>query len=355
MYSLLWFVACSPPDPTPAGGFDPDLAEALQGALSDAQRASGAPGAALLVQRGDQRWIGTSGWSDVDARVDVAPDDPFRIGSITKVYTAVALVSLAHEGQVDLDAPVAALVPGAPHGGDYSLHQVLAHLTGLIDYAYRGEILSDMARPWSPEELLEVAGSEPLAFEPGTQHAYSNTNYAIAGLAIEAITGQPWQEEVRSRVLQPLGLQHTGFPSIEPAASIPGYFGSGGQWLDVTDDMHPSVAGAGGEIVANAADVATFAEALFAGQLVDDPVLEQMTTAIELPDGSTTSYGLGVMLDADEGGPLLGHSGSTMGFQSRLSVRPGGEVVVVSLVNDFLAEADELDAAARAVLADAGW
>ena len=206
-------------------------------------------------------------------------------------------------------------------------------------------MLSALDQAWTAEALLAVAGTEDLAFDPGTAFAYSNSNYLVAGLAIEAITGSGWAVEVRRRLVDPLGLSDTHFPSIGAIEPIGGYIGAPGQWVDVSDTTDPSVAGASGEIVATAADVATFARALFSGTLVPEGVLAAMTTEQILSDGTSTGYGLGVMLDP----PYLGHSGSTAGFQSRLAVDGSGRVVV-SLVNSFTAEADLVDRAVWEVL-----
>lgn len=327
------------------------LERALATALTEGRRAIRAPGASQVVLQDDQRWASATGWA-VKGERETTAEDVFRIGSITKTYVAAVLVSLHVEGRLSLDDPASRWVPEAPHGDRYTLRQVLAHQTGLHDFVTTPRFATRLGRKESMRDLLAYVGRKPLRFEPGTVCRYSNSNYLIAGLAIEAATGRPWGVEVRERLLAPLGLTHTWVPSVdgEPTDLVRGY----AVGLDVTRWFEPSRASAGGEIVATADDVARFAQALFFGDLVAPEVLALMTADVPTSEGRPTGHGLGLKRTETPHGTLLGHSGSTVSFQSRFHVHPPSRTVVVSLANSFFAEADVLDDAAWAVLAHRG-
>ena len=336
---MLWhLLACDPaPEPVAPPELDPELVAELQDALDGGRLGIGAPGATLAVRRSDGAlWVGASG--------EVEPDGRFRVGSITKILVGATVASLAHDGLLTLDDPASAWVPVAPEGDRYTLRQALGHQTGLADYAYQGAVLGDLERSWAPEELLAVAGAQPLGFEPGTAYDYSNSNYIVAGLAIEAVVGRPWQEEVRARVVG--DAPGIFFPGIERVEVVPGYLDG----LDVSDRMDVSVPWASGELVADCGAMASEFAALFSGELVPDPVLEEITAEGQLQDGSPTGYGLGVMLEDIGHGATVGHSGSTMGFQARVRHRIADGTTVATCVDDFVAEADEIDSAAWNIL-----
>lgn len=340
---------CAPADPgEPASSFDPALAARLQAALDDGRDAIGAPGAVLAVVHPEEGlWIGTSGTSDLER--PVAPDDLFRIGSITKIYVGVVLVQLAGEGRLELEDPVAWHVPWAPHGERITVHQLLTHTSGLPDHVSDLAFLSDLERPWTAEEMVALVADQPLRFAPGSAYAYTNAGYVLLGEVIAAVTGRPWGEAVVERILEPLGLTRTFVPSVTPSPeTVRGYLGVGPDPLDVTDRMHPVNPHAAGEIVASAADVARFGRALFVdGVLLDEADLDRLLTPPTLGDGPS-SYALGVALTARGDDVLVGHSGSTMGFQSRLHVLD--RMVASTQVNDFYGEADEIDGRAWDVL-----
>lgn len=332
-------------------GMDEELAGALTGALLDGQTAISAPAVTQVVRQGPERWAAASGWAKRGKR-PVRIDDVFRIGSITKTYTAAVVVSLHVEGVLHLDDLVSSWVPDAPHGDRYTIRQLLAHQTGLADFVRTPRFAFNLGKRETMRELLDYVRKRSLKFSPGTNCQYSNTNYLIAGLIIQEATGRPWGVEVRERLLEPAGLAQTWIPSIEdePEDMVRGYVAG----FDVTRRFEPSRATAGGEIVATADDVADFVQALFFGRLVHPKVVELMTTEVPTVDGRPTGHGLGVKIADTPHGRLLGHSGSTVSFQSRFHVHEETGTVVVSLANSFFSEADELDERAWTVLARLG-
>jgi len=258
------------------------------------------------------------------------PAARFRIGSITKTFVATAVLQLVGEGRLELDEPVARRLPGFLAAGEQiTLRHLLNHTSGLPEYAADPALFAGIAenRVWDPRELVTMAEMQPPLFEPGSAWAYSNTNYIVAGLLVEAVSGRPLARELDRRIFSPLRLRQTSFPAA--TALLGGYHARGyvttevfptadGQPLDVTG-YNPSHAWAAGAIVSNAADLATFLKALLSGQLLPPALLQEMKqTVAEDPSdpGKTFSYGLGLRRVTDACGANWGHGGTIFGYQS---------------------------------------
>lgn len=344
-------LACvgAPPD------FDPTLAEGLQTNLDRQRVLVGAPGATQAVLFDGHLWTGASGLADIALERAVVPEDRFRVGSITKTFVAAAVLQLWEEGALDLDAPLAVVLPDAPWADQVTPRQLLAHTAGYPDYVSDPRFLAGLADPWDPWDLLALISDEELLYVPGEGYRYANTHYVLLGLAIEAVTGQPYHAVLRERFLDPLGLEDTFLPSGEgdPGGMARGYLGDVGAYDDVTDGMDPSAPWASGEMVSDVDDLLRWGEALYGGEVLSPASLREMTTEVEVPGSGGTGYGLGCHIEEVLGAVTWGHSGSTQGYQSRLRVMTppdGPPVVVATLVNNFLSEADQVDIGAWAVV-----
>jgi len=330
---------------------DHPLASELQAALDEGRVSAGAPGATMAVIHPEHGlWVGASGEADDEADIATVPGDRFGLGRITKTFVATLVLRHAAQGALDLDEVASAWTALAPHGDQYTVRMLLAHQSGLDDFVDEPGILADPARVWTAAEVVALVADAPLQFEPGTRYEYTNTNYVILGQILEAVGGDRWGVQVRADLLDPVGLSDTFLPSEgdEPDQAR-GHLGG----ADVTGTFHPTIAGAAGEMISDAEDVARWGEALYLGDVLDPDSLEAMLTA----PPPNTHYGLGAFIDdlgdtlpEHAGVQLVGHSGSIMGFQARLHVHQESGVVVATLANDFLAEADVIDALAWEVL-----
>ncbi len=318
----------------------------LDAAVNDVV-AAGVPGIIVRVQDGDRSARpSTAGVSDLATDAALRPGAEFRIGSITKTFVATVVLQLVGEGSLDLDEPVARRLPGLLAGGQQiTVRQLLNHTSGLPDYPADPELFAGIVenRVWEPRELVALAEKQPQLFEPGSAWMYSSTNYIVAGLLIEAVTGRPLARELDRRIFARLRLRHTSFPAT--AARLSGYHAHGyistdfiptadGEPLDVTG-YNPSYAWAAGAIVSNAADLSTFYKALLSGRLLDAPLLREMkqTVAEDPSDAqSTFRYGLGLERIDDACGANWGHRGTVYGYQSSASwnERTGRTVIITS-------------------------
>lgn len=248
----------------------------------------------------------------------------FRIGSITKTFVATVVLQLVGEGRIRLDEPIAGQLPEPIPGGDrITVRQLLNHTSGLYDYMKEDGMSTNRWRgdarftTYGPRELLAAAGRHDPYFAPGARFRYSNTNYIVAGLLIEHVTGRPYGSEIRDRILTPLGLTATTVPGTAagiPAPALRAFRTVDGTRTEVTE-MNPSLDWAAGEMISTTADLEVFFAALLSGKLLSPESSAQMRDTV--PMGMGFHYGLGLQrLDLPCGGSVWGHGGELLGYVS---------------------------------------
>ncbi|MGW4206411.1 serine hydrolase domain-containing protein [Lentzea sp. NPDC004789] len=276
-----------------------------------------------------------SGLAELGSRKPVPHNGTFRIGSVTKPFVATVALQLAGEGRLGLDAPVGRYLPGLVDSR-ITVRELLQHTSGLYDYTEalpldpRG-FPSIRYRTFDPRELVAIATSRPLGFEPGTQHSYSNTNYVVIGLLIEKITGRPYARAVEQRILKPLRLKDTVVPGTDvdlPGPHAHGYFpDAAGTPVDVTR-LNPSWGGAAGEMISTTRDLDTFLQALLSGRLLEPEQQKELTrTTAASPD-----YGLGISVLRLSCTTLYGHDGTIPGYGAMMIGTPAKRITLS--VND---------------------
>ena len=321
---------------------------ALLQAAVDRVVADGVPGVIAMQREGDGVQHAVAGVRDLRTGSPILPGDEFRVGSITKSFVSTVVLQLVGEGRLNLDDSVERWLPGLlPNGAGITVRELLDHTSGLFDYVNDGDptilipyfVNRDWDYVWRPLQLVAVATSHPLKFPPGTQWAYSNTNYVVLGLIVQAVTGHDPVSEIEQRILRPLGLHHTSFPTTDPDIEGPhthGYFTnlppqSGfPSTFDVTT-FSPSWAWTAGAIVSTVDDIARFHRALIAGDLLRPAQLQELETAVPTPDGF--DYGLGVLELQTPCGPAWGHDGDFFGYSSVALTSPDGSRQVVAALN----------------------
>ncbi|MBB5122997.1 beta-lactamase [Streptomyces eurocidicus] len=309
--------------PATAAGPDP-----VRQGLETLVRSDRAPGALASVMDANGKFrTYTAGTGDRDTHAKVPRDGQVRIGSVTKTFTAVVVMQLVGEGKIRLNDRVDDHLPGLVRGKGIDGHhitvqQLLQHTSGLPDF--EDDVTDDILerRYLSPRDSLDIALKHEAAFEPGTKWSYSNTNYLVAGLIVEKVTGRPLAEQIDKRIIQPLGLRHTYFPAPgetairerhpqgyhqdEPPVSPP---------RDVTE-IDPSASWAAGAMVSTNSDLNRFFSALLKGGLLPDTQLEQMLTTIPVRKGEDRySMGLGIMkVRLSKDCVAWGHNGGIPGY-----------------------------------------
>ncbi|MFJ4653320.1 serine hydrolase domain-containing protein [Nocardia sp. NPDC088792] len=311
----------------------------------DALVRSGAVGAIATLTENGASTVVTSGHADIAAGTPIpaGPAEHVRVGSITKSFTAAIVLQLVAEHRIDLDRSIDTYLPGllAGDGVDgraITVRQVLGHRSGLPEPAESPETDEYLAardgRTYTPAQEIALALRRPAQFAPGTQFKYTNTNYIVAGMLIEAVTGHRYTDELRDRILTPLGLSDTYLPATgETALRQPHLDGYGIVDGTVTDEtrIEPSLPWASGALVSTGADLNRFFLALQAGRVVPQTLLAQMLDGSDMGQGDGMSYGLGLgYTQLSCGTQWIGNVGGVQGFSAISGMVTGGRAVTFS-------------------------
>jgi D-alanyl-D-alanine carboxypeptidase len=314
--------------------------ETLESRLS-AITLAGAPGVAARFDEGPRHWTVAAGVGDLADRSPLSAQSRFRTGSVTKTFVASVALQLVDEGRLVLDAPVSTLLPGLlPDGDTITVRHLLGQRGGLHDYLDDPAIWESIRanKVVRPTDLVATATAQPLQFAPGTAWGYSNTNYIVAGLVIERVTGASLEAELQRRIFGPLGLGHTTFPTT--SADIDGVHARGylvpsptEPLFDVTD-INPSHAWAAGAVVSSADDISRFYRALLEGRVLSPDMLDAMFTTSPMP-GSGRAYGLGLMRTSTPCGTFWGHDGKIPGYSTWSFHAEDGARSLTVMINMF--------------------
>jgi len=321
------------------------LASSLQQDV-DALVAAGAPGAILLVRDGKKTTRFTAGVADLATMEPMRPADHYRIASLTKSYVAAVALQLVGEGKLRLSDTVARWLPGlVPNGENITLRMLLNHTSGLYDHERDPEILApylagDLGYYWSPLRQVTIAVSRPPYFAPGAIEGswYSSTNYVLAGLIVEKVTGRTIGAELKRRIFEPLHLTSTTYPTSEtqlPSPYAHGYFDLGTGTLSDLSGFSPSLSGAAGAIVSTVDDVAAFYRALLSGHVLKPALLKIMKTTRAGAANADLHQRMGYGLERFPAscGVAWGHSGSFPGYWGHAWVSEHGQHGAVLMVN----------------------
>lgn len=307
------------------------------------------PGAlAYYHEQGYAPWSGSAGVRELDGRDPMRPANRIRAGSILK--TLVAAVTLQHveEGMLSLDQTLTEILPASvtdyvTHAHDITLRMLLSHTSGIPNWttdAVHVEVAMHPEHLWTEDEILGISASQTAAV-PGAVWEYSNTNYTLLGMVLDSVGGKSWRAQVRERVLGPLRMTSTELP--EPGDCritddyAHGYVDAAGTVVDLSC-VDPSMAGASGgnAMVSTVQDLATFIEALLAGQLfARSETLVKMTTMVEAHNETDMPHWYGLGLEAYEldGTLVIGNAGGAAGYASMMYRIPAHDATLVTSIN----------------------
>ncbi|MEU8779578.1 serine hydrolase domain-containing protein [Streptomyces sp. NPDC048606] len=324
--------------------------DAVRRVLDRAVGEGGVPGILVHVRDGGGQWFATAGVGDTRTRRPRGHEDRFRIGSITKTFTATVILQLVGEGRLALEDTVERWLPGVVtgnghDGGAITVRQLLNHTSGVFSHTGDQPALS-RRESYTPHELVEIAMSHPADFPAGTGWAYSNTNYVLAGMIVERVTGRTLAEQITDRLARPLGLTGTSLPLgadpllPEPHASHYTRLFSPDPDATVHDvtELETSPYWAAGAMISTVADLDRFLAALLAGRLLPPERQREMFTTVPTADWLPgAAYGLGVSrLTLPSGTALWGMGGALFGSWSYVyGTREGTRLIAVNVNADW--------------------
>ena len=304
--------------------------------LFSAYSGSTVPGASVVVIADGRVVVRRAyGMADLERRVPATPETDYRLASVSKQFTAMAVMLLATGGKLRYDQPVRDFLPELPVAAQpVTIRHLLNHTSGLVDY----EDLVPESRTAQLDDrdvLGLLAGKDSVYFPAGSQYRYSNSGYVLLGLIVARASGLSFPEFVRTRIFQPLGMSAT-VAHVEGSDTVPrrayGYSPRGGTFVQTDQSVTSATLGDGG-IYTNVDDLARWDQALERNTLVDSATMRLATTPPQLPAGAATEYGFGWFVDQYRGLKRWRHTGETSGFRNAILRFPDRKLTIVILTN----------------------
>jgi D-alanyl-D-alanine carboxypeptidase len=318
---------------------------------------TGVPSASVaVVKDGALAYAHAYGNARLEPSTPATSEMRYKIGSISKQFTATAILMLAEQGKLSLDDPVSRFIPDLTRANEVTIRQLLSHTSGYQDYWPQDYVPPFMLTPVTADKILTLWARKPLDFDPGTKWQYSNTNYVIAGVIVEKAGGMPLLQFLSSHIFAPLGMQsvvnidqdHLG--DTDPTGYVRYALGpprpaprEGKGWLF-----------AAGELAMPVADLAKWDIAMINQRLLKPSSYQEMQKDMLLKNGTATAYGLGISVRNQAGRRMLEHSGEVSGFTAENAVFPEERIAIIVLTNQDAANASSQIARRIAPLLFAG-
>lgn len=308
----------------------------------------GTPGILAKTSNNGKTSSYTAGVADLSTKKSIKSEYRFRIGSVTKTFTATTVLQLVGENRIQLDDPIEKWLPGLIQGNGYdgnqiTIRQLLNHTSGIAEYLKSKDAdIMNAKKTYTAEEIVKIGLSLPPDFSPGKGWLYSNTGYVILGMLIEKITGNSYAEEIEKRIIEPLDLSNTFLPGNSPV--IPGKNHARGYMkIDETSELkdmtyyNPSLANSAGDMISNADDLNKFFSFLLGGKLLKERELKEMLTTVPIEGkGVGDGYGLGIYeTKLPNGVSVWGHGGAIPGFTTFVGGVMGGKHTLAVNINSL--------------------
>ena len=295
-------------------------------------------GAAIVIKQGQPVFRKAYGLANSEWDIPNTPDTKFRIGSITKQFTAIAILQLADQGKLKLEDPVATYYEGAPAAWErITVHHLLNHTSGIVSYTGMKDFFPKMSRdPRTPAEIVKLTQDLPLEFDPGTRYKYNNTGYVFLGHIIEKVSGMKYADYLRQHILDPAGMADTGFDTHADVLKkrATGYLPNG----KIAPYLDMSLPHAAGSLYSTVDDFVKWDQALASGKLLSPASWKRMTTP------GLSDYGYGLNLKPLAGHASMAHGGGINGFNTHFIRFPEEKVAVAVFANVNGPAADTLAA-----------
>jgi D-alanyl-D-alanine carboxypeptidase len=334
----LWLCALAPSafaQASAQGQFSPELSQRIDADVHKVLARTQVPGAAVeVVEHGRVVYQKAYGLRDLARRLPARVDTHYEIGSITKQFTAAAIVQLQEAGKLDIDAKLSTYLPDAPHAGEVTLRQLLTHTSGLPEYLDGPNIEQEAGQAASFDQLMARIAGKPLDFAPGSRWAYDNTGYILLGRVIEVVSHESYDHYLHAHLLGPAGMTHTF--TVADEARLPdmavGYRRVDGK-VEPAPTISASFGWSAGYLVSTLDDLERWNQALTSGRIVSPKGYALMTTTTVTPRGDE-EYGFGLFVDSFEGQPRIGHTGGSFGFTTANEYFPRQDVRIIAFTNE---------------------
>jgi len=324
----------------------PELRSKIDKLATDALAQSGVPSASIaVVKDGKIIYLNAFGSARLEPKTPATSGMRYSIGSISKQFTAAAMLLLQEQGKLSLDDKVAKFIPDLTRANEVTIRQLLSHTSGYQDYWPQDYVMPMMLQPVTAAKILDMWARRPLDFDPGTKWQYSNTNYVIAGMIIEKVSGRPLLQFLQEKVFSPLGMASVANTDEKKLGDTDptGYMRYALGPLRVAPKEGAGWLFAAGELAMTAEDLAKWNISIMDQKLLRPASYRELEREAQLNNGLGTRYGLGVTLATEAGHRAVSHGGEVSGFVSESIVFPDERVSVVALTNqDASSAADDI-------------
>lgn len=340
--ALVIVLACAALPALAQSQLSPETQAAIDKLATEALARTGVPSASVaVVKDGQIVYLKAYGDARLEPRLPATPEMRYSIGSISKQFTAAAILMLQEQGKLSLDDKVSKFIPNLTRANEVTIRQLLSHTSGYQDYWPQDYVMPMMLQSVTAQKILDTWARKPLDFEPGTKWQYSNTNYVIAGVIVEKASGMPLLQFLREKVFNPLGMKsiyntdEAKLGETDPAGYLRYALGpprpapkEGKGWMF-----------AAGELAMTAQDLARWDISIIERKLMKPSSYSAMETEVLLNNGIGTHYGLGVDVNMSSGHRAISHGGEVSGFTAENIVFPDERAAVVVLTNQDAANA----------------
>ena len=324
---------------------DPALRAKIDRIADGVMKQRDIPSASIaVVDHGKLVFTHAYGLAHVDPPKSATPAMRYSIGSISKQFTAAAILLLQEQGKLSLDDAVGKYVPGLTRGDEVTIRQILSHTSGYQDYWPEDYLMTPMMQPEAAQQIIDTWAKKPLDFDPGAEWQYSNTNYVIAGLIVEKVSGQKLMDFLEDHIFHPLcmtSVWDSTETSLTATDSTP-YVRAALGPLRVAPKEGRGWMFAAGELAMTPHDLALWDISLISQSVLSSESYKNMFTEVKLKDGKGAHYGLGVFITDEGGHHAIEHDGEVTGFVSANIVLPDDGVAVVALTNHMASGANEI-------------
>lgn len=320
---------------------DAQLNAKIDSIANQVLQSSGVPAATVaVVQHGKLVYANAYGTADLEKHTNATPEMRFAVGSISKQFTASAILLLQQEGKLKLDDPVGKYVAGLSRGNEVTIRQILSHTSGYQDFWPQDYLMPPMKENVTPQQIMNRWAKQPLDFEPGTRWQYSNTGYTLAAMIVERASGMPFFKFVQTRLLDPVGMTSAKDFDADPRATdATGYIRYGLGPLHAAPDAGKGWMYGAGMLAMTASDLAKWDISVIKRTALSHASYRAMFAETRLSSGAASNYGLGQFVAANGGHFLVEHSGEVSGFTAENFVFPDDSAAIVVLTNQDAAPA----------------
>jgi len=307
-------------------------------------------GSILVAEGGKVIYKNGFGFANMEWNIPNTPDTKFRVGSVTKQFTAMLIMQLVEEGKLKLDVPITTYIPDYPKdkGDKITIHHLLTHTSGIPNYTSLPTLNDFMRDPITPLDLVKIFWDLPLDFEPGEKFSYSNSGYIVLGYIIEKVTGESYEDVLKEKIFEPLGMKNSGYDHTE--VIIPkrasGYDKVGTDYFN-TSYLDMSVPYSAGSIYSTVEDLYLWDQALYTEKLLSKNYLDKMFIPYAKPPFAE-GYGYGWALDKkhidniDDSLNIIEHGGTINGFNSEILRITNSKDLIVLLNNTGVTKLNEI-------------